>query len=248
MGKLAEFGREIIGGLLQVVYPGICAACSQTHAGGESSFCMPCRNALTTDPFPSCPRCGSTIGPHVAVDNGCTACRQYSFQFDRVVRLGPYDGPLRDVILRMKQIGGELLAEAVGDLWAEHAESQLRALGAHIIVPVSLHWWRHWTRGYNQSEALTFMIAKRLGLACRPGWLRRRRNTPRQVQQTATFRRENVRNAFYARPRAELKGKTVLLVDDVLTTGSTANDAARALRSAGAASVAVAVLAHSHGR
>ncbi|HMC89176.1 MAG TPA: hypothetical protein VKI17_06495, partial [Gemmataceae bacterium] len=209
MTKLTDLGRELARGFLQIIYPGMCAACSQPLCDGQAGFCMACHTVLTTDPFPACPRCGSSVGPFVPLEDGCTACRHLSFQFDGVVRLGPYDGLLRDVILRMKQAAGELLAEILGALWAEHAENRLRALGAQVIVPVPLHWWRQWTRGYNQSEALSYMLAKRLNIPCRPGWLRRIRNTPRQVQQAASFRRENVRNAFLGRRHAELQGKTV---------------------------------------
>jgi predicted amidophosphoribosyltransferase len=85
-------------------------------------------------------------------------------------------------------------------------------------------------------------------LPCRPRWLRRIRNTPQQMRQTPADRRDNVRGAFRARARPALRGQTVLLVDDVLTTGSTCSEAARALREAGAARVVVAVLAHSQGR
>jgi predicted amidophosphoribosyltransferase len=97
------------------------------------------------------------------------------------------------------------------------------------------------------SCALARALAARLSLPCHPRWLRRIRNTPKQTAQTPTGRRENVRGAFRAPRRARLRGKAVLLVDDVLTTGSTCSEAARALREAGAARVVVAVLAHGQG-
>ena len=111
-------------------------------------------------------------------------------------------------------------------------------------MPVPLHWWRRWSRGFNQSELLAQAVARRLEIPCRPRWLRRIRHTPYQVGQTAAGRRDNVKNAFAARSRPELKGQAVLLIDDVLTTGSTASEAAKALKKAGAAKVWVAVLAH----
>ena len=116
-----------------------------------------------------------------------------------------------------------------------------------MIVPVPLHWWRRLTRGYNQSEVLAQSMAEQLRIPCHPRWLRRIRNTPQQVGQSATARRQNVQKAFSSFERAALCGRTVLLVDDVLTTGSTASDAARALRAAGAARIVVAVLAGGHG-
>jgi predicted amidophosphoribosyltransferase len=173
---------------------------------------------LTTDPYPTCPYCAGTVGPFANVDNGCTACRGERFVFERVVRLGNFDGLLRDVIYRLKHHAGEGLAEVLGRLWASHAEAKLRELGINLVIPVPLHWWRRLRRGYNQSEPLARSLASRLGVPSRPGLLRRIRATPPQRGQTPTDRRQNLAGAFRARPHAELSGKTVLLVDDVLTT------------------------------
>jgi ComF family protein len=247
MTPIRTLGKELFHGLLGLLYPAMCQICEQPLAADQVDFCTACRAALTTDPYPACPRCGGTVGPYAFVEGGCASCRPHSFHFEGVIRLGPYDGLLRDSILRLKQPAGEGLAEALGLLWAHHVQQRLSAVGADAVVPVPLHWKRRLARGYNQSEALARALAGRLALPCRPGWLRRERNIPHQVKQTATARRENPRGAFFARPRPELKGKTILLVDDVLTTGSTASDAARALRAAGAARVVVAVLAHSTG-
>jgi ComF family protein len=184
------------------------------------------------------------VGPFANVENGCLLCRDSTFHFQRTLRLGPYDGLLRDLILRMKYSSGEALAEMLGELWAEHAGQELRALGVAVVIPVPLHWRRRWTRGYNQSEALARSLAYRLGLPCRPRWLRRIRHTPFQTQRSATERRENVKGVFQSRAGEQLKGRSILLVDDVLTTGSTASEAARALIAAGGREVTVAVLAH----
>jgi len=246
---LRSAGWQLAQGLLQLVYPPTCFVCGRPLPGEQASFCTSCRSELTTDAFPCCPRCATTVGPHVHLIEGrCNACRDQSFHFECAVRLGPYnrDGLLQQVIVRrLKYASGEGLAEAIGQLWASHLEERLRKLKADVIMPVPLHWWRRWTRGYNQSEALARAMANHLRLPCKPHWLRRVRYTPPQGSGR-TARRENVRNAFFAPRRAELRGKTVMLVDDVLTTGSTASDAARALRAAGAARVVVAVLAGRH--
>ena len=145
-------------------------------------------------------------------------------------------------MLRIKQSGGETLAELVGELWGAARREALRAMAIDVIVPVPLHWWRRWRRGHNQSAALARGLASVLGLPV-SFCLRRTRNTPKQTQQVASARRDNVRGAFRARRGLRLKGRSVLLVDDVLTTGSTASEAARALRDAGASRVIVAALA-----
>jgi len=245
--RLGSLGRELGRGLLALLYPGSCGACGAALDPAESCFCPSCHSQLFRDPFPTCPRCSSTVGPHALVDKGCPRCRADVFHFERVVRLGPYEGLLRDLILRMKKYEGESLAEQVGTLWAKAAESQLRDLKAQLVLPVPLHWRRHWQRGYNQSETLAWAIARQLGLPCRPRWLVRTRNNRSQTEEPPSARRENVRGIFRASPRPALRGQTILLIDDVLTTGSTASEAARALRQAGAARVVVAVLAHGPG-
>src|SRR5205085_186657 len=191
----------------------------------EQKFCGACLKALTIDSEIACPRCAATIGPYSAADEGCARCREQRFHFEAVLRLGPYSGQLREAVLRMKYSSGELLAEALGEAWALSARDRFTALSAAAVVPVPLHWLRRISRGYNQSESLARALAGKLNLACRTDLLRRTRNTPQQVRQSASARRDNVRGAFRARRPSELTGKTVLLVDDVLTTGSTASEA-----------------------
>src|SRR6516165_5885598 len=243
--SMTSAGKTLTRGLLHLLYPNTCWVCGQDLGEDQNSFCQACRAVLTTDPNSTCPRCSSSIGPFTNLEDGkCNQCRGVSFSFDRVLRLGPYEGLLREVILRLKSWHGEGLAEVVGRLWAGHMEAVLRAEKPDVVVPVPLHWRKHWQRGYNQSQVLARVLARQLHLPCRPRWLRRIRYTPQQRSLTPSARRENVRGAFRAREGLLLEGKTVLLVDDVLTTGSTASEAARALRIARPARIVVAVLAH----
>lgn len=239
-----SLGRDLVQGLLQILYPAGCCVCRRPLPDGDAAFCPACRSALTSDPSPTCPRCAASVGPFANLDGGCARCRDSPYHFTQAVRLGPYEGLLRDAVLRMKHLAGEALADHLGALWAEHAAERLQGLNVDVVVPVPLHWWRLWARGYNQSEALARALADRLGKPCRPGWVRRVRATPHQTQQTPAQRRLNVRGAFRARAGSSLAGKSVLVVDDVLTTGTTCSEVARALREGGAARVVVAVLAH----
>jgi len=161
------------------------------------------------------------------------------------VRLGTYDGQLRELVLRMKIEGSEALSEAVGERWAGNICPKLAGNRIDLVVPVPLHWRRRWQRGFNQSELLARALAGRMGVPYQPV-LRRVRHTPKQTTLSPTARRDNVRNAFRVARTAEVRGRAVVLVDDVLTTGSTAHEAARALRDAGTVSIAVAVVAHGH--
>jgi ComF family protein len=242
--SLWQTARTFCDGLLQLVYPHICWICQQRQPELRDGVCPDCEQSITHEPHTTCPRCCSTVGPYVNLDAGCAKCKDESFAFDNAVRLGQYEGTLREAILRMKHAGGMDFAEVIGQLWARHAEAKLRELRPTVVVPVPLHWTRRWRRGFNQSEILAHAFSQKLGLPFRPSWLRRTRRTAPQTRQTPAQRRSNVHNAFAVRRGLDLRGHTVLLVDDVLTTGATVHEAARALRRAHAERIIVAVLAH----
>ena len=231
-------------GLVRLVYPGTCWVCGRLVSERAPLVCDGCVHDLTHDPHPTCPRCSSSVGPFVNLDQGCPTCRAAGFAFQRAVRLGPYEGRLREVVLRMKQPASADLAEAIGTLWANQVAPRLHDERIDVAVPVPLHWWRWWQRGFNQSEALARCLARELKVPCEPFRMRCVRRTAAQKTLSAPSRRANVRDAFRAAAGRGLAGKTVLLVDDVLTTGATADEAARVLRRAGAARIVVAILAH----
>lgn len=237
--------REFFRGLGRLVYPPDCLLCGARHDPPDGlSICDGCRAAILRDPFETCPRCCGTVGPHADLEGGCSSCRGESFHFESAFRLGPYDGKLRDAVLKTKNLPGEILAETLGLLWADRDAARFRELRIDVLVPVPLHRWRRLERGYNQSAALADALASKLQVPTRRYWLRRVKPTPKQFTQSATARRENVKNAFRSTRSCRVKNLRVLLVDDVLTTGATASEAAKVLKAAGAAQVSVAVLAH----
>jgi ComF family protein len=183
------------------------------------------------------------VGPYADLHRGCAACRGRSLGFDAAIALGPYEGSLREVCLRLKHERNAWLAPGLGELWVEARRPAVASLPADAwIVPVPLHWWRHWRRGYNQAEALARALARRLDRPVhRP--LRRVKATEKLAELSPTERARALRGAFRARKDPGLDGRTILLVDDVLTTGATCGAAARALKQAGADRVVVAVIA-----
>ncbi len=243
-GSFRAVLRTVLDGILQLFYPGACWVCSKTAPPRTPLVCDECARSLTHDPHPTCPRCSSSVGPFIVLDQGCPACRNESFAFDRALRMGPYEGALRDAVLRMKNAGGEEFAEVLGTLWARQLVARLAPPAIDVVIPVPLHWRRRWRRGFNQSEVLARCIAGELRVACSPGLLRWTRLTGEQKGLSPTARRENVHNALHAASGISLAGKSVLLVDDVMTTGATAHEAARALRSCRPATIVLAVLAH----
>lgn len=232
---------DLAGGLLDLLYPNACLLCD-IPGPDRHGLCSLCLAAVTTDPHPSCPRCAATVGPHADLSDGCPACRGRAFAFSAAVRLGPYDGRLRDAVLRQKVLAGEGLAERMGAVLAEARGPALKAYTPAVVIPIPLHWRRRWGRGYNHAEAIARELAAGLGVDCRPGWLRRVKAVTQAAQPSATARRENLRGAFRAGRGASFAGRAVLLADDVMTTGATLDEAARVVRQAGAAAVAVAVL------
>jgi ComF family protein len=244
--NLASLGRDLLNGFIQLIYPNTCWVCANFMPEAQQRVCSSCLPRLTIDPYPTCPRCSSTVGPHLVLGDGCPECRDVSFAFAGAFRMAPYEGLLRDVILRMKHRSGEDLAEVIGALWAKKMAPRLAPLAPEVVIPIPLHWTRRWQRGFNQSEILAAALAKALGKPCWSRALRRVRRTETQTAQpSGSARRENVKHAFKACRGYDLKGKAVLLVDDVLTTGATAHEASRALAVHKPRSIHVVVLAHS---
>lgn len=238
----AELARHAVGW----IYPNACLVCDTPEIEGaplRHGLCSECFRVVAVDPHLSCPRCAHTVGPHSDTSDGCGACRADGFAFDRAVRLGPHTGKLRDAVLRMKLPAGEGLADNLGALLAEVLAPRLAGEGVGLVAPVPLHWWRRWSRGYNQAEALARPLAAALGAPFEPRLLRRARRATQHAQTTRAARRANVADAFRVPAGARVSGKTVLLVDDVMTTGSTLDAVARVLIEAGAGRVAVAVAA-----
>jgi ComF family protein len=237
----------LLRGLVDLIYPPRCLMCGRPPISRQDRFCKTCAGELFHDPHLCCPRCAARVGPHAVRDGNCVACRQNPVAFTAVVRLGPYDGVLREAVLRLKSAHNEGLAELLGECLAEKRQERLGALGAQVIVPVPLHWRRRLARGYNQSAAIAHGLGVGLRLPCRYLWLWRIRATASQKTLPGHLRWDNVRDAFRARGGKRLAGLHVLLVDDVMTTTATASEAARALLRGGAARVSVAVLARAEG-
>ncbi len=173
-------------------------------------------------------------------ENGrCGLCRRGMTGFDAAFSFGEYDGPLRKLIHLFKYSRMKPLARPLGKLLASALPRDKKF---DLVVPMPLHWTRAWQRGFNQSELLGKIIAKRTGTPLVAA-VRRKRRTPAQAGLTNAQRRTNVAGAFVWNKRFSVKDRHVLLVDDVLTTGATVSACAAVLKRAGAKRVTVLTLA-----
>jgi len=171
----------------------------------------------------------------------CGYCQQRSLKFDRTFAVGDYVADLRDAVLRAKHHADERLAIALAGLAADLHASALREQGLDVVVPIPMHWARRIVRGMNGPNVVADQVARRLRAPV-SSQLVRRRYTAIQGDLPPTRRRQNVRNAFRLRHPEDFRGARVLLVDDVMTSCATCNEAARMLRRAGAEWIAVLVI------
>jgi len=243
-----ELGIESAGALILPRECPICGADSE-HSGVASPFCPDCRDELIDAAGDVCWRCAMPVGPYSRRDGGCGECRGRALGFDRAIALGPYQGPIRELCLSLKHEQNGWIAPWLADVLVQgRPELHHESRGA-LIAPIPLHWWRQWRRGYNQAEELARGLARRLNLA-RVNPLRRVISTRKLAGLGRTERAGLLKNAFKVRARfsKKLAGRTVILVDDVLTTGATCGAAARALKKAGAKRVIALVVARAEGK
>jgi len=231
--------------LLNFIFPPLCAGCeARLPIDSRERVCARCREGIGFLDGPLCDRCGIPF----PASNRCNRCLESPPSFGKARAIASYeahsDGEnnvLASMIRRHKygldQSMGRALAECLGE--------RLPVVGEHydLVVPVPLHPKRLRWRGFNQAALLAVEVARRLDRELDATSLIRVVATPPQTAQDLETRRRNVRRAFAVRRPDRIVNQRVLLVDDVMTTGATANECARTLRAAGARSVDVFTLA-----
>ena len=234
---------------LHLLFPTPCHVCgAPLDRERVGSLCGRCWRALERMPPAGCSRCGWPF-PAVAAAAGteqplCQRCRESedTFRLARAVLRYRTEGTARAAILLAKHGGRLTLLRHLAWLLAAEASRYLPLIGWDALVPVPLHWRRRWERGFNQAEVLARAVGRQHGLPVLRRALVRVRPTPRQ-EGDLDARRRNVREAFAVQKPQAVRDQRLLLVDDVFTTGATANACARALLDAGAAEVGVLTLA-----
>ena len=225
-----------------VLYPPSCIGCGGA-TGVAHALCARCWAEVRFIERPYCERLGTPLPVDLGVTLLSPAAMVDPPVFDRARAVARYDDVARKLVHRLKYSDRLDCAQALGTMMAR-AGAELTA-EADVIVPVPLHRWRLWRRRFNQAMALARVVSRNSAIPCEPFLLARVKRTHSQVGLTKAQRQENLQGAFKVPPeaRARLADKRVLLVDDVLTTGSTANAAARALLRGGAKAVDVLAFA-----
>ncbi len=225
--------KDIIDGLTDLLYPPRCLLCKSWE---KEWLCETCIQNIDTSPLPFCYECMKEFFevPHV-----CPECNSRKFGCS----LGFYEDLLKEAICRLKYEGKIVIGDRLGKLMFQKFFYFFSPSSFDLILPVPLHKNRIASRGFNQSEILIRSLSYGRKFSFSSDILYRERDTKQQVTVPFDTRGENVKGAFCVRERNFLKGKNILLIDDVFTTGATAKECSKTLLDGGANRVYLLVLA-----
>lgn len=231
------------GGLADLVYPRVCPGCGGSPATSDGNICWDCRTQYRVIQDQFCSLCGDPVDGLVEQRYVCSWCIDQRPGFDQARSAARYRGPVQSAIQAFKYERALHLGRDLSELLRACTQVQYGHLRFDAATFVPLHPVKQKVRGFNQSELLAQRLASGLKIPVLSNVLKRVRQTSTQTRLTSAQRRANVRKAFGVSNAVWLRGRTVLLVDDVMTTGATVSECARALREAGAAGVYVVTVA-----
>jgi len=235
--------------LVDWLYPPRCRACARRIQGRDAEyFCAACWKAIQPVAHPLCPRCGRPFPDASGDDHVCGVCLKRAPHFVAARAWACYpreeaqEHPLRQVVQKFKYGRKVSLGKPLGRLMARGCREFMAGCQIDLVVPVPLHPKRLRWRGFNQAALLARQVGRAYRVPVDVFVLKRHRETTPQTQLSEEERRRNVRGAFVLHPERSVKGLNVLLVDDVYTSGATANECSRTLLRAGARQVYVLTL------
>lgn len=239
--------RRLIEGLVDLVYPKRCHACKDKLAEAciEGLICSRCWSGIRKNIPPFCRSCGRRLDKTGFTKNICPQCQKTKLHFDRAFSPCVYEGVIRELIHEFKYNGKDYLARPLSRLMSDFIkEYELPMKELDYIIPVPLHKARLREREFNQAEVLSKFIADEFKKELLGDLLLRHRHTRTQTELATNQRLHNVKGSFSLSAPGMIKGKNILLVDDVLTSGATSSEAAYALKNGGANIVFVLTLAN----
>jgi ComF family protein len=238
--------RGFFKGVKDLIYPNFCLACKNkiSPAKEEDVICAQCWQKLERNLPPFCASCGRRLDKLSIAKNICSSCLKSKFYFDRAFSPCAYMGTIKKLIHEFKYSGKDYLGEPLGRLMNEFIQDyRLPIEYLDFIIPVPLHKSRLREREFNQAQLLSEKVAKEFNKKVLPDVLVRNRPTKTQTDLDFEERRKNVEKSFTVNDPGLIKGANLLLIDDVLTTGATSSEAAKALKDSGAGVIFVMTLA-----
>jgi len=237
--------KSILKNSLKELFPGRCLSCGNGEEEGRI-LCQPCLGSVAVPPPNLCANCARPLGFTYEIDTGgeyfCGECRLDPPPYDSAIYGLGYEGPVRELVHTFKFGNSPYLAQYLVELGGERLVPWLAGKKGAIMVPVPLHWIRLYNRGYNHAHLLSKKLAKNCGLYMGESFLVRTRYTKMQYGLNAQQRKDNVRAAFSAPHPGAIKGRDIVLFDDIITTGATARECCKALWKAKPNSVSLAAL------
>jgi ComF family protein len=236
--------RLFVEKFLQFLLPRQCPCCEKFLEEGQEGICTACLSKIHWIEPPFCSVCGTPFVSREAGSHPCGACLVKKKYFTMARALGFYEGSLQEAIHRWKYQGKTHLTPFLGEWMAEGLSRYWDSYQFDLLVPVPLHLHRLRERGFNQTLLLVKELSRRTGIPYQKRVLQKRRPTIPQVDLSGIEREKGVKGVFHIIRGEQLEGKSILLVDDVYTTGATVNECSKVLLAGGAERVDVLTLAH----
>jgi len=243
-----SFVKAAAHNLIGLIFPNRCLMCEAPLDPARSSPLCPghAREIVRVEP-PVCSKCGRKLFGESVEALVCSECRSGRICYDVGYSAYVFAGPIRDLVHFFKYRRRRYLQSFLGGLLLDYVRGRADIAPSDVIIPVPLHWWGYCRRGFNQAIDLAKPLSKHFHIPIMKRNLRRVRHTRRQVGLSRVERRANIKNAFEVSRPAKLAGKSILLIDDVITTGATLNECARVLKQAGVSRITILTLAQATG-
>lgn len=230
--------------LFQFFLPPQCPCCEKFSEEGKPGFCSNCLSQIRWIEPPFCSICGIPFISREVETHPCGACVTHRKYFTIARALGAFEGSLQEAIHRWKYEGKTYLTPFFADWMAEGLNRHWEPGSLDLLIPVPLHTRRLRERGFNQVLLLVRELSRRTGIPYRKTILQKKKPTIPQVNLSGVEREKALRGTFHVIGKEELSGLSVLLIDDVYTTGATVNECSKVLLRGGAKRVDVLTLAH----
>ncbi len=226
------------GSLIDIIYPRYCLICSNSI--NESSFegaCKGCLEKINVNTSPFCSKCGISIKSTTRAKDSCNECRNKNYYFDRAMSVCDYKGIVKKCIQLFKYKRKLNIGLNLSKLMIKFLKEHFNLDDIDLITAVPLHKSKLRERGFNQAEILAEQIRLNLNLPAAFDNLKRIKKTLSQYQLPLVSRQSNISGAFACADEAFFRNKSILIIDDIFTTGATLNECSRVLKNAGAKKV-----------